>query len=37
MKEKVYTINESTILVNHIEQGSYSICETFNSVEADWK
>ena len=37
MKEKVYTINESTILVNHIEQGSYVICETFISVELDWK
>ncbi len=33
----MYTINESTVLVNHIEQGSYAICETFNSVEVDWK
>jgi hypothetical protein len=37
MKEKVYTINENTVLVNHIEKGSYVICDTFNSSELDWK
>jgi hypothetical protein len=37
MREKVYAINEESIFMNHVEEGSYVICQTYKEAVYEWR